>query len=541
MGQRFEADNLLQDLFDLTVKEVEEKKEKIVREYLEDLKPESLQNKDYVVDFTAQNLDDYNNFAEEFLSAEDYYHDNTKAFYKENKLVDIFEKLAYILEDLAEEGLYIYCLVPDMIYFTENKVFLNWAQLKKIAARRPKRIDDDFIAQNKLLLAKGIRSGNVGPDDIKMEAVNYTYTYLFFKCLFPKQDFNQIKRMEKTIKYINSHNSNFPPELKNLLLEINSGQGGYTPVEIFKKIRRWFKDSFIRSAEFENLNLDIATYRQKGLRKETQEDQVYSLQEGQSALLLVADGVSTADIGSGWKASSTILGYFKDDSEVIKDFLESLTAKTDSYAKWEEAVDSFLRKTFNQVQHKVVSILNDTMAGREIDKNKSTMSSTLNIAIITGNWAKIAWVGDSPGFLYRNQELTELLTEHNVAYEQYKKQKNLLGNNDSITRVIPMYHVGDKDKKYVEEDIDNYLEYQRVYLNPNDLLIMGSDGIVDCLEGIMRPDQKEKLRSTIKEKLNSGISINQLSYEITKQGVEDQSNDNISACLAYCNQPKEEK
>jgi serine/threonine protein phosphatase PrpC len=118
---------------------------------------------------------------------------------------------------------------------------------------------------------------------------------------------------------------------------------------------------------------------------------------------MVADGVSTADLGTGEDMARFLRNQVLENKEKILEFLDSMT--TDSFDGFHEKTEKFLLDLMLEINREAVAFLNRKL---EKEQKKATdfehpMSSTLILAFLSAT-VQFVHVGDSEVILVRNGE-----------------------------------------------------------------------------------------------------------------------------------------
>jgi protein phosphatase len=233
----------------------------------------------------------------------------------------------------------------------------------------------------------------------------------------------------------------------------------------------------------------------KGCVREINEDNYLALAD--QKVFAVADGVG--GLSGGEIASNMALAGVR---EVVSDaapegllkFFSNRDRRT--HGKLKRAIDKANEKVF---QHAVV------------ERKKS--ATTLVIAAIANGRVSFAHVGDSRAYLFREERLSQLTTDHTVAQELASRrlvasgtEKHLQYNN-VITRAIGA-------QREIEAD------YSTIQLQPNDYILLCSDGLTSMVE-------EPAIVSILQQKKSTEIICEQCIAEAKKAG----GRDNITVIL----------
>ena len=232
------------------------------------------------------------------------------------------------------------------------------------------------------------------------------------------------------------------------------------------------------------LNLEIASFCDAGI-KAINEDAAGYFQpedpyflESKGVSLVVSDGVSTAEEGK--EASETVVNGF------IEEYYR--TPDTWSVGHSGESILSTLNLKLFRKSH-------------EFSDNKGFLC-TFSALVIKGQTAHFFHVGDSRVYLLRQDKLSQLTSDHTAK----------ISDNDAVlARAIGM-------------DNRLHLDYGKVVLQPDDIVLLCSDGLHDFV-----PEAK------LIESLASNKPLANIVSTLKQLALEHQSNDNISAVVGKVN------
>ena len=244
-----------------------------------------------------------------------------------------------------------------------------------------------------------------------------------------------------------------------------------------------------------------------------------------TALLVIADGVSTAAYGSGDIASR----FIQIEAEAAWNTLDigQLTTRTQR-----EAV---LRGILQRANRRIVDTINERFAPFRDDPSR-VMASTATIALIHRGRACLLSVGDSPAFLVRDDGIERLNRDHNVLTMQVTTGADL---DETLTGYWPTALarcVGtfsfDVDQTLIAEPPQ--ADYLELPLHLGDRLILCSDGVTDYLE---TPTQHaaEFLRDLVCREPVPALAALEALLAANRGG----GGDNVSIAIAYVVAPDE--
>ncbi len=149
--------------------------------------------------------------------------------------------------------------------------------------------------------------------------------------------------------------------------------------------------------------------RMKILITQTNQDAIFVSTKGPLSLLVICDGISTANAGSGDVASSIA-------SHVIANLWEQALPRLSHAGPGEirEFLDRALRMANTAVCEAALRF-----AGGDLD-GRVPMGTTAVVAIVHGNWVSLAWLGDSRAYLCGGYGASLITSDENQAGERLK-------------------------------------------------------------------------------------------------------------------------
>jgi len=149
--------------------------------------------------------------------------------------------------------------------------------------------------------------------------------------------------------------------------------------------------------------------RMKILITQTNQDALFVSTKGPLSLLVVCDGISTANAGSGDVASSIA-------AHVIANLWEQALPRLSHAGPGEirEFLDRALRMANTAVCEAALRFAGGDLEGRV------PMGTTAVVAIIHGNWVSLAWLGDSRAYLCGGYGASLITSDENQAGERLK-------------------------------------------------------------------------------------------------------------------------
>ena len=239
------------------------------------------------------------------------------------------------------------------------------------------------------------------------------------------------------------------------------------------------------------------------------EDYFLILEAENKSLLLVADGISTCTLGSGYEASR-ILGtvvetFWHDNHEDLQDL---------------ETASDFILKVVNECNKRIFeAIMDEYLTGYE-----SIMGTTLAIMIQINGICYYCSIGDSLIYLLREGILIPLSLEDNVGNDLLKEGvswSKYLDNEEkhSLSKYIGGYYSVNNSQGNQPFEI----VVEELYLAAEDLILICSDGLTNYLDR-SRKREDEWYRDRILKQLL--VKMEQQPLELLNHVLVDTANDN---------------
>ena len=210
----------------------------------------------------------------------------------------------------------------------------------------------------------------------------------------------------------------------------------------------------------------------KKRRNPTNQDSVFSAssEDGRFALVVVADGVSTASYGSGDLASTAL----REAAEYVwNDILPSYLM--------DEPMDSVevLQSILNRANHRIVEYVNDNFTPFKGSPHE-VMGTTALVAVIEDGLVTLASLGDSRVYLQRGAGMEQMTIDHNLwtlsILEGVAADSALaMPHGDALARCLGTFVVENGKLRAVNPQPDLF----RFQVMPGDTLLMTTDGLVD--------------------------------------------------------------
>lgn len=312
--------------------------------------------------------------------------------------------------------------------------------------------------------------------------------------------------------------------------------------ELLDRSLRSLKTSVFRLRPATNASLahECFGYSVQGLHKTGgNEDRWGAWQHGPATLLVVADGVSTADLGSGSVAAEEIvqlIGTSYYGRTAFSDTVSNCVADPGGWAqRAQELLEGLLRKAHHQIVKRTNSLARER-PGRSAAEHP--MSSTATLAFVYGDQATVGWVGDSPAWIYSPTRgiVSRVTAAQNVGRESEFRFESA-PENASLTQTVGGCDFSPVERKYVPASLQP--EFVTIQLEVGDLLILGSDGVVDGIEAASGPDNEAKFIAEVRRQGGEKKPLNRLVRNLISPAEEGSSHDNITLVVLRVHPGKE--
>ncbi len=199
---------------------------------------------------------------------------------------------------------------------------------------------------------------------------------------------------------------------------------------------------------------EVGQLTDTGVRRSLNEDAVLAVNE--VPIFAVADGMGGAD--SGDVASAMAMSFLKDSAPVLMEEAKKVSKSSRGRLDLAEVLEAVLGQIHSEIEQE----------GER--SGKTSMATTLVAAMIVGNNATIAHVGDSRAYLYRDGRLRLLTDDHTLAMLRLRQGRL----TEEEFRHSPLRH-----RLYqalgVGREVD--VDTAEVPLADDDVLLLTSDGI----------------------------------------------------------------
>jgi serine/threonine protein phosphatase PrpC len=319
-------------------------------------------------------------------------------------------------------------------------------------------------------------------------------------------------------------------------------RSGMTCRQLLDRALRSLRSSVfrLRAAADASVGHQSFGYSVPGLHKQGgNEDRFGSWQHGRASLLLVADGVSTADLGSGSVAAEELVQLIGTSDYGRTSFAEAVSACVADPQEWVRRatayLDDLLRRAHQQIVKRTNSLARER-SGHPIAKHP--MSTTATLAFVFGDQAVVGWVGDSPAWIYSPGR--GLVSRVTVAQNVGRESEFSFDSNDknaALTQTVGGCDFSSVERKYTPAPLRP--EFVTVQLDVGDLVILGSDGVVDGIAAVPDPENEATFTAEVRRLGTEKKPLNQLVRDLIDPAEKGLSHDNISLVVLRVTPGKE--
>ena len=476
---------------------------------------------------------------EETQSFEEAFGNNKKdADQKEAMLL----ALAKFVDHCSEKKQFWYVIPTDRLHISqEGKFYFDWEKFNNFCVKDELWIPKEISEKYGEFFPKSLSSGKI---DWKLLNANLAVEAFFqqmLRLMIPK--IPPISKMPLGRSLLAGLTKlGLYPEEKYFLLKSNRDLSPYkTCQSLLEAYLQSRKASVFLPKENSSRLWDVAFHTEHGRNKKTQqnEDDYFFIknEEKNGLVFLVADGVSTATVGTGKKASTRLRESIENQKLSLRTFLNELDnfEKAMFLQKAKEKITELLEKANTE-------ILKELNWQAQINNEPNyPMSTTVILGVIHNNRAMLGWLGDSHLFYYQDHKLMQFLEEHNVLYQRvcdYLENPSSAGfplsqmNDKALTHSLPMFRYEPATQNFENAWNPEAISFISFYPEENALLIPASDGLLDCFGGNTDPLSGEKaLQSSLESLLHKGLKLTELTRKIAREADDKAGIDNITLLI----------
>lgn len=449
------------------------------------------------------------------------------------------ERIARALTAMADTGQFILRVRPEWFVFDGARFWCQWQAMVQQSIPPTETLLTDFELD---WMHPALRSREIPNKFNCMTATTYTFVCLLLHTLTQMPPPGDMSAFHTQIDRFRAYNPALSPLYRpffNTMLIPGPQAPVVTPVDAFEQFQAVLKD-VIRREQTPYIPLQLSWKGEslygKSKRLNENEDQIVSIPglADSLALIGVADGVSTSDIGSGWVAAAIIKLTMDRNAAAWRERLNTLPDPGLHRDEWKKQADDLLRMVFKAVHQAVADEIAERCIGKPVPPKGAVMSSTLVLALVQGNMVRIAHWGDSRAYLVTPAALIRLTEDHNRVLELMAQRETPFqlspSGGSELIRVVGRGTISQDGKGFESVPFDKQsLTVTGITLLPDDLLLLCSDGLPGSLSPGIEAEKEAKLHTVIMARKEVGLR--DLAWHLARFADEDMGNDNISLVI----------
>lgn len=401
--------------------------------------------------------------------------------------------LADFLDGMASKNRFWFLIPHDRIYVSDHdQIVFNWNERENYSAVDTKRMVPEIKRKYQDMLSHQLNSGIITVKQLNARTTHEAFVLFLLKTLYP-----QLPPQYKlpSIYWLNVALTKIgmSPEEKYFLCELLHSKKSYLSCrDIVKSLFKRRRNSICSPKKPMDLLWDAGFHTEHGRNKGSIQNEdsyhVLTLKDNRSSLFMVADGVSTANVGSGKLASISIMEVIEEQKQSLMMFMEE-ASEMDS-DRWAEACRDKILEIFGSANVSCVERLNRYMQmPRPSGEPVQPMSSTVVMGFVDKNRGIFGHLGDSHVFYIQKGNLMRLNEEHNsladriAQYIDHPDMKPFQTQREDrhLERVLPMTEYDEDGKEFVPVDLKERISFMRFYPEADCALVAATDGLIDSL------------------------------------------------------------
>jgi protein phosphatase len=247
------------------------------------------------------------------------------------------------------------------------------------------------------------------------------------------------------------------------------------------------------------------------------------------AMLLVADGVSHATLGSGDEASRILVA-------AAAERWERLCGGRLLSAEVAPRVAENLLLSVVRAANDAIAARASLLAGGKASADAEVMATTAVLALADGNRAHLLNLGDSRAYLFSGGEIEAMTCDHDVRHEMLRKRRPLAevaaaAGGSQLTRYVGRL----EPRAGAFVPVDPEPDFVHIPLFPEDRLLLCSDGLSDYV-GMTEREADEAIARVLGEFRDPARAAFELVVLANRAG----GGDNITCIVLDVHRPEEE-
>lgn len=331
-------------------------------------------------------------------------------------------------------------------------------------------------------------------------------------------------------------NPNLPPDSPGIIREALNMRVSHTPQSGCKGLLDALLDAFssnplhLNPSRGQGLRHEQSRYSLPGRYKNnpSNEDRAGEIAVKNACVIFVADGVSTADLGTGEEAAELAARVVRERRFTFAEWVDKVNA--DNNDQWLSQAHGSLSQIYAAVDDAIAGELNRLSKESGL-RNPAVhpMCTTLSVAIVVDDQAVVHTLGDSPALLYQQAtgRLLKLSIDHNVRGEREEASSITMGDSgtdEMLTRVAGANL--SPDNEYLPRN-DGAFELQ-VQLKNSDILFLASDGLLKCIDPHDEEHALKELEKIVSSAQKENKSLREMIQAMVYLADREKSNDNIT-------------
>lgn len=439
------------------------------------------------------------------------------------------QRLAELLTAANRAGLMVTRLEPSHYFLFDDCLDADWESLQNAMRTGTNRLLSSYELG---WMHPALRKREIPQDLTPSAATTHSYAYWLLHTLTQLPPAANQASLLDQIERFRLYNPHLPCELRTWLrtwlrLPADANQ---TPLDCWEALQALvlYRDTSptVKTAQHETGGESLFGRNKRGHQNE---DCLVIIDAVPGVTLLaVADGVSTATLGTGGQASFTVRELAERQRQSLIDQLKTLADSEDWEAEGWQLIETF----FENAHQAVVEKINSHLTGdAEPPVTEGTMSSTLVLALVRGHRVLIGHWGDSRAYRLSRQYAVRLTEDHNVEMETLLRSRGSSYERPAqgapLVRVLGQCRYDPDAGRFVA--MEQKVSRDTCRLGPDDWLLLCSDGLLGGLKGDSEAEKEQRLLAVLER--HRKASCRELARQFARAADDDKGDDNITAVL----------
>ncbi|MBP7562884.1 MAG: protein phosphatase 2C domain-containing protein [Candidatus Cloacimonetes bacterium] len=528
----------------------------IKKEFLKN-ETQPLTDVDALIKYVCSHFSEQSMLDEEMLVSDEnaeieLFHQKLMRTTNRNEREQMVISFARFLDNMSTLNKYWYVIPYDKFYISsDNKILFNWLDADTYCISDQKKIPDSVRNEYYDLMSAKLNSMFISQQLLNQELTkNAFYLYLLKTDIqnLPSPALISIKKIFKVMMSF----FKLKPEEKYAIHEISYDLKKFQSCnDIAAFYFNSKKKSICEKKQVTDNVWEYAFHTEHGRNKKSlQNEDAYTLvrsENCQSMLFMLADGVSTANIGSGKLASIKILNYIEDRKDEILQFMSSIS-HFDS-EDWINECKKKLTEIIRNINEESIADLNKRVLNRQLT-DVHPMCSTLILGFTDKNRVLFAYLGDSQVYYVKGDKIMRINEDHNVLEERianyFQTTDRKIFTEDAsdkhLTKVIPMSEYDQSTNQFNSNIKDEDISFFNYYPEENSYLFVCTDGLMDSIKtGDDDVENERELLKLFKELMQKhNFNLKEVSRQICRMADEKAGVDNMTLLILTNTKAKKE-